>query len=258
MQSKIRKLPHLLYLSILIIPACSNNDDTTSAKPDNSPPVFAGVESVTAFGGSNVDVSWSPASDDISVASNIRYQIYASLDPVNKGLVKDSVTGVSAHRVKYLDPANTYYITVEAVDEAGNGNDNSAQLSVDTGAEVTLSEDLQATLEAACATAGCHDAATQLHEVNLSSASASYSALVDIPIHHCGGQGALRVASGGGVAAVQASQLLNILDWESTTPCIENTGTAAIQMPPPDSSQELDHEFVHLIEHWIDAGAKNN
>ena len=245
-------LSYTLVSSILFVSACSTDD------PDTTPPVFSGVESATASGGTNIIVTWSAASDDTTPTSEIRYQIYASLDATNKGLVRETVTGVTSHKLIYLEPASNYFITVEAVDNAGNSNDNSAQVSASTDAEVSLSLDIQPVLEAACATAGCHDSATQLHEVNLSSASATYATLIDVPIHHCGGQGALRVASGGGVTAVESSQLLNILDWESTTPCIENGGTMAIQMPPPDSGQELDHEFVHILEHWITDNAPNN
>ena len=242
---------YAILCSALAVGGCSSSS-SDPAPADTTAPTFNGVLTATASGGTNIIATWDAASDDTTPAGDIEYRIYASLDMTDKGTVRDSVVGVTSHTVKYLEPGMTYYITVEAVDEAGNSNSNNAQLSDTTDAEVSLQFDIQPTLQAACATSGCHDAATQLHGVNLSTASATYDTLVGIDNHHCGGTGAKRVVAGDAAN----SQILNILDWESTTPCIMNGGTEPLQMP--EGGAELDHEFVHFFEHWIADGALNN
>ncbi|KPJ94508.1 MAG: hypothetical protein AMJ53_05135 [Gammaproteobacteria bacterium SG8_11] len=242
-------IPYVILCSTIAVGACSSSSDPAPA--DSTAPTFNGVTTATASGGTNIVVTWDAASDNTTSASDIEYRIYASLDMNDKGTVRDSVVGVTSHTVKYLEPGMTYFITVEAVDEAGNSNSNNAQLSDTTDAEVSLQYDIQPTLQAACATSGCHDAATQSHGANFSSASATYASLVDVDNHHCGGIGAKRVVAGDAAN----SQILNILDW-GLTPCIVNGGTAALQMP--EGGAELDHEFIHFFEHWITDGAQNN
>lgn len=249
-----KALSSILACSALLIGGCSDSDSDSDPN-DASPPSFEGVTSVSASGGTNLLVEWNAATDDSTSAANMRYRIFASLSPTDTGVARTTVTGSTSAKVVYLEPGNTYYVTVEAVDEAGNTNDNSTQEMATTNSEVSLALDVQPVLQAACATSGCHDAAEQLHGVDMSSAAQTHATLVDVENHHCGGAGALRVASGGGLTAIANSQLLNLVNWESATPCQEANGNV-IQMPA--GGAELDHEFIHILEHWIEAGAPNN
>jgi hypothetical protein len=108
-----------------------------SAKPgpDTVPPQFGGCVAAANVGQVNVAVSWLPAVDDVSLPANIKYEVLASTTP---GVIKDfssiaTATGDTQVVIPGLAPSTRYYFICRAVDEAGNVDDNTAEVTALTG-----------------------------------------------------------------------------------------------------------------------------
>lgn len=98
--------------------------------------------------------------------------------------------------------------------------------------------------DVACATSGCHDAATQAGQLDLSSADASYSALVMAPVMN-------EVASENGWVRVRPYEPeLSFLVRKIQQPGI---GEGA---PMPMGKYELTDYYVDLVATWIAGGAE--
>jgi hypothetical protein len=97
--------------------------DTIVAGPDNVPPTFAGLSSVTLTDATHVHLSWKPATDNVSPSSEIRYRLYVpSFGTVGtpKGETRPGETSIDLA----VTPGVTYYFLVRAVDRAGNEDSN--------------------------------------------------------------------------------------------------------------------------------------
>lgn len=97
---------------------------TTGGTPDTSAPSVPAGLSSPAQGAATVDLTWSPATDDIGID---RYEVTAN------GAVAGSTAG-DAFRVDGLAAGTTYSFQIEAIDAAGNRSGRSAPLSVSTTA----------------------------------------------------------------------------------------------------------------------------
>ncbi len=97
---------------------------TTGGTPDTSAPSVPAGLSSPAQGAATVDLTWSPATDDIGID---RYEVTAN------GAVAGSTAG-NAFRVDGLAAGTTYSFQIEAIDAAGNRSGRSAPLSVSTTA----------------------------------------------------------------------------------------------------------------------------
>lgn len=97
---------------------------TTGTEPD------AVVPTITAAGltarancSSDITLTWSPASDDVTPQAGITYQIFQSRFTGGQDLNVPSYTtaaGITSYRVTGLDRGTTYFFTVRAVDNALN------------------------------------------------------------------------------------------------------------------------------------------
>ncbi len=134
------------YIVVRAMNAAGIEDSNTvekTAKPvvDTAAPTFAGAKSAKTVGDTSIEVDWDPATDDHSPAEAITYVVtWATSDagaPTGK-IGKVTVPGATSAIVDTLpDPETTYYFTVRAQDAAGNGEENVATVSADTGKDLT-------------------------------------------------------------------------------------------------------------------------
>ena len=100
------------------------------------PPAFGGVEAATATASTDIDLTWTAATDDTTAQSNIVYLIYISTTSGGEDfLVPPSFTtaaGATTFSVTGLTSSTTYYFVVRAEDEAGNVDANTVEVSATT------------------------------------------------------------------------------------------------------------------------------
>lgn len=103
---------------------------------DSTPPTYpglAGIDTAARINPTTVQVTWHQASDDISFASNIKYNIYYDVveADVFAGLPRKTVTGSLLTTVNVNSPYTIYYFGVRAEDEAGNEDTNTETRTVE-------------------------------------------------------------------------------------------------------------------------------
>ena len=104
---------------------------------DTSAPVFDGAISAQALGPTEIELFWGSAVDDRSAPDELLYFVYvAEIEGGQDFSAPTQITpaGSTSTVVADLEPETTYYCVVRAVDEAGNVDDNVAEVSVDTAA----------------------------------------------------------------------------------------------------------------------------
>ena len=89
----------------------------TLQPPDITPPQFAGLKSAvaSATNSGRVDLSWSAASDNVTIAAGIVYRIYMATTPGGENFAAPSFTssvGATAYSVTGLNPDTTYFFVV--------------------------------------------------------------------------------------------------------------------------------------------------
>jgi len=239
---------HLILISLLILvlsSSCGNNDDDTSKKgntgnvttTDTQAPTFTGATTATQAGAFAIDVTWSAASDNVSAASSIQYNVYLrkSTDAINFSTPYSSIVGSTTIRLKNLSRGTAYIVVARAQDDAGNEDTNSIERPVMTNATPTLSFDVQPIFNAACV--DCHQSPTAEKGLDLSS-GAAYSKTVN---QICSVSGQLIIPND-----AANSQLALALSGSST--CVS-------KMPPGASLSASD---ISIVTDWINAGALNN
>ncbi|MCC6544574.1 MAG: fibronectin type III domain-containing protein [Nitrospirae bacterium] len=126
----------------------------TLTPPDTTAPDFGGVTSVVASSSTVLNLSWSPAADNITASSNIVYNIYRSTTPGGENFTSPNYTttpGAISYPVTGLSPGATYYFVVRAKDEAGNIDDNTVEKSATTRfIDLTVSASLIDTCSDGC------------------------------------------------------------------------------------------------------------
>ncbi len=104
-----------------------NMVEKTATTLDGTPPVFAGLSSVTALAENSMQLSWSPATDNRSVSGNIVYLIYMATSSGGQNFSSPNFTtsvGATSYTVTGLDTSTPYFFVVRARDEAGNVDQN--------------------------------------------------------------------------------------------------------------------------------------
>jgi hypothetical protein len=105
-------------------------DLTTGA--DNTPPTFAGAVSIAQTSASSLTVSYAPAADDVTPASQIVYLAYLSTSSGAEAFAATSAPGATSIPLTGLAPQTTYYVIVRAKDAAGNIDGNAVERSAAT------------------------------------------------------------------------------------------------------------------------------
>ncbi|GEM_PF-1330165 len=109
---------------------------TTQTPADTDPPAFAGAAGATAASSTEIDLSWTAATDSVTALSNIVYLIYMSTTSGGQDFQAQpdftTAAGAVSYRVTGLLASTTYYFVVRAKDEAGNVDNNTAEVSATT------------------------------------------------------------------------------------------------------------------------------
>ena len=90
---------------------------------DVAPPTFAGVQSATPVSPSQINLTWNPATDNLTASPNIIYYVYESKTPGGENFASPSfitTPGATSFQVTGLESNTTYYFTVRADDRSGN------------------------------------------------------------------------------------------------------------------------------------------
>lgn len=131
------------FFVVLARDAAGNLSSTTNPKelsaapgPDTVPPVFGGCTAAANVTAISVALTWNPAVDDVTLPANIKYEVLASTTPgdVSKFSSIATATGQSQVVVPGLSPSSRYYFICRAIDEAGNEDQNTVEVSAATGA----------------------------------------------------------------------------------------------------------------------------
>jgi hypothetical protein len=102
---------------------------------DKTPPVFSGISSIGSITTTSMTLSWSAATDNVTPQENIQYLIYMSTTSGGENFATPSFTttpGATSFNVPGLNPDTVYYFVVRAMDEAGNIDSNTVEMSART------------------------------------------------------------------------------------------------------------------------------
>ena len=106
---------------------------TTLAPPDTTPPSFGGLGAAQGnIELRTIDLSWSPATDNVTSSANLVYLIYMATASGQQNFSSPTFTssaGATFYRVSGLDLSTTYYFVARARDEASNIDGNTVERS---------------------------------------------------------------------------------------------------------------------------------
>lgn len=94
-------------------------------------PRFDGISSTAPASDVAVQVTWAPAEDATTAASDLVYRVYVATKSGKQNFSKPAVTsppGASSALVGNLEPDTDYYFVVRAVDADGNEDQNAVEL----------------------------------------------------------------------------------------------------------------------------------
>jgi hypothetical protein len=227
-------------------------DASDGGADDITPPIFAGISGLSADTAYSLRLSWEPATDDRTNQGRIEYRAFIGASAGGEDFSRPAsvIWGTSGGVIGGLRPAMMYYVIVRAVDRAGNIDANAIEMEAVTPAApatLRLSADIEPIFQAHCTEAGCHTASDLAEGMDLSTASATFGALV-------------------GVQSQDRPQLKRVLPGDSGQSYVirKILGLVAFfgegdPMPPPGaSSSSLSEAESALLREWIDQGAANN
>ncbi|MCE5231193.1 fibronectin type III domain-containing protein [bacterium] len=103
---------------------------------DTTPPTYSGTagikSAIRGAGNTSATIQWYQATDNVTTAANMKYEIYYDTVQANvfTAGVKQTVTGVLTTDITGLAPLSNYYVGVRAVDESNNRETNTNTLLV--------------------------------------------------------------------------------------------------------------------------------
>jgi hypothetical protein len=243
--------------------ATGNEDANTSERfatttIDRTPPVFAGVTSITDVTTSSLQLNWSPASD---IETPIVYLVYEATSMGGEDFLAaptlTTVASATSAVLTNLTSATTYYFVVRAEDAADNIDGNTAELSAATG--VSFVADVAPIFAQNCALTGCHIGSAPPEGQTLAPATVAYLNIVNVSTEECPeppdaslppacGRPYLRVSSD----TIPTDSYL----W------LKINGLAPVGSPvmPPNTSTypPLMAPDIATIQAWLIEGAPNN
>jgi len=102
---------------------------------DPIPPVFSGISGINSITTTSMVLSWLPASDNVTPQDKIQYLIYTSTASGGQKFISPNFTtqqGITSYTITGLNPNTTYYFVVRAMDERGNIDSNTVEISATT------------------------------------------------------------------------------------------------------------------------------
>lgn len=101
---------------------------------DQTPPTFSGIEYAQA-GGTNARLSWSAASDNVTLPGQLEYRIFVgpTADAIDFTTPLKTVIGDTTTVLSGLTPDTEYFFTLRAVDAQGNASTDETVLDTKTG-----------------------------------------------------------------------------------------------------------------------------
>lgn len=99
---------------------------------DPIPPVFSGISGINSITTTSMVLSWLPASDNITPQEKIQYLIYTSTASGGQNFISPNFItkqGATSYTITGLNPNTTYYFVVRAMDERGNIDSNTVEMS---------------------------------------------------------------------------------------------------------------------------------
>lgn len=118
----------------------TNTTQRSATTLDGAQPTFAGLTSATANGTSQIDLTWSAASDNVTSAGNMVYKIYQASTPGGQNFTTATYTtsaGATTYSVTGLSPNTAYYFVVRARDLALNEDTNGVERTATTAPDTT-------------------------------------------------------------------------------------------------------------------------
>lgn len=141
-------------------------------------PCFAGLVDAKKVALGRVELSWDPASDDLTPGSAIVYEIHQSTTAGGEDFTKPSFVTKGTTKFELTSSPSQLYWVVRAVDGAGQRDGNKVEKGLYGG--VVFSTDVEPFLVASCATGGCHQGSTPAAGFTLEKGKA-YKAIVGVP-----------------------------------------------------------------------------
>lgn len=119
----------------------NNVQQSATTPPDVTAPSFSGLASAANPGHTSLDLSWSAASDDVTPASDIVYQVCRSTTSGACALSFSATytpgPGATSFTPTDLTPGVTYSFVARAVDSHGNVDANSVEIAAATVADTS-------------------------------------------------------------------------------------------------------------------------
>lgn len=221
---------------------------TTLDVNDTTAPTFAGAATGTAIGTSAVQLTWLAASDDVSPADDIVYNVYMAETSGEQDLDTPTLTtpaGATGALVtdRGLRAGVQYFFVVRAEDRAGNEDTNTEEIAVTTEDAIIFAEDIEPIFFNNCASADCHDSDEPEEGMDLTQGNV-HASLVNTSAIQCMDEERQRVAPDSPDDSYVVDKLTGVdLCFGDQMPKVGN----------PLSDAEIE-----LIRQWIAAGAPNN
>ena len=238
-----------LALLVLAAAGCagdsgSGSNSSSSTGADSTAPTFAGATGLTVQALTSMTVGWSAGDDDVTAPADLVYRVYRGAAAGGEDFTTPLAT-TAAGDTSYADATATagkFFYVVRAVDEAGNEDANTAEVS----GPASFATDIYAGLAIQSKCSGCHTGSggSLPGSMNLSSASAAYAAWVNVVSVQC--TNLKRVDSALGSSA---SYLINKLT---------GTGMCGNVSQMPKGGPFFSPTQINTVRAWIDQGAPNN
>lgn len=241
---------------------------TTSAASNTVLPTFLGVSTAANPTTTTVDLTWGAASDDLTVAGSIFYDIFVSTlgntcfdfgaAPVA------SPQGVTSHTVTGLNPNTTYFFGVRARDAEGNrdatGDNTAAPAGVKTLVSF-LTNLYTPIISVICTT--CHFPGGEGEHMNLTTKALALAAWINVPPGDGVGTISMCDVPPPGVNfRVEPGNADNSLLFRKVAPDNAALPRCGERMPlrgfPDGSNIYLDAATVQTFRDWILQGALDN
>ncbi len=234
--------PSTQYFFVVRARDQAGNEDTNqdeanaTTAPDKSPPSFAGATIQTPNSLTQLTLNWTAASDDITAASSLVYQVcWAKDNSCATSFVIDGTAAVGAlsYTITGLTAATGYNVLVRAVDQAGNPSTNTALASASTLADTTAPTFAGAT--------GCSNASATSLTVNWNLATDNYSAQSSLRYLVCMTQSKTGCGGAGGAFSANAT-VTNVTSYQFNS--LSPTSTYYFVVRAEDQAGNVDGNYA--------------